>query len=180
MEFILIIIGVLAIGAFYSIGVAGAKPVPGSDFYKVSKDGRVLASGGPKVTALRPKVTPEGLMVKLRNGNRTGEFLVHELVAEAHLPNPSGLKYLRHKDGNPRNNKVENLAWSREPAAPPAAAPVPPPAPAQPQTRYSSPAARAAAAALAAAAAAAETPSAPAAAPTIGDSLPGGAPQSPG
>jgi|GEM_PF-1788698 len=120
MEFLLIIIGVLAIGAIYSIGVASAKPVPGSDFYKVSKDGRVLAAGGPKVTALRPKVTPEGLMVKLRNGQRTGEFLVHDLVAEVHLPNPSGLKNVRHKDGNLRNNKVENLAWIREPAQPPA------------------------------------------------------------
>ncbi|ELX08184.1 hypothetical protein Jab_2c02300 [Janthinobacterium sp. HH01] len=178
MEFLFIIIGVLAIGALYSLGVAGAKPVPGSDFYKVSKDGRVLASGGPKVTALRPKVTPDGLMVKLRNGNRTGEFLVHDLVAEAHLPNPSGLTYVRHKDGNRRNNKVENLAWSKEPEAPPVAAPAPAPVQAPPQTRYASPAARAAAAALAAAAAEAEASSAPA--KTIGDALPGGAPQSPG
>jgi len=126
MEFLLIIIGVLAIGAIYSVGVASAKPVPGSDFYKVSKDGRVLAAGGPKVTALRPKVTPAGLVVKLRNGQRTGEFLVHDLVAEAHLPNPSGLKKVRHKDGNLRNNKVENLAWVREPAQPPAPQAVPP------------------------------------------------------
>lgn len=176
MEFLLIIIGVLAVGAIYSIGVASAKPVAGSDFYKVSKDGRVLAAGGPKVTALRPKVTPEGLMVRLRNGNRTGEFLVHELVAEAHLPNPSGLKAVRHKDGNPRNNKVENLAWSKAPEAAPAAPP--PPVAAAPQTRYASPAARAAAAALAAAAAEKEAASAPVR--TIGDSLPGGAPQSPG
>ncbi|WP_332855421.1 HNH endonuclease [Duganella sp. S19_KUP01_CR8] len=178
MEFLFIIIGVLAVGALYSLGVASAKPVPGSDFYKVSKDGRVLASGGPKVTALRPKVTPEGLMVKLRNGNRTGEFLVHELVAEAHLPNPSGLKWVRHKDGNPRNNKVENLAWSKEPVVEPVAAPAPPAVPEAPQTRYASPAARAAAAAMAAAAADAATSSAPA--KTIGDSLPGGAPHSPG
>lgn len=133
MEFIFIIVGVLAVAAIYSIGVASARPVPGSDFYKVSKDGRVLAAGGPKVTALRPKVTPDGLMVKLRNGNRTGEFLVHDLVAEAHLPNPSGLKNVRHKDGNLRNNKVENLAWIREPAPAEAApAPTPAPAPAEP------------------------------------------------
>ncbi|MQA40390.1 hypothetical protein GEV02_19745 [Rugamonas sp. FT29W] len=117
-------------------------------------------------------------MVKLRNGNRTGEFLVHDLVAEAHLPNPSGLKYVRHKDGNLRNNKVENLAWSKEPVAEPAAAPAPPPVQTPPQTRYASPAARAAAAALAAAAAESEASSAPA--KTIGDALPGGAPQSPG
>jgi hypothetical protein len=114
MEFLLIIVGVLAIGFIYSIGVASAKPIAGSDFYKVSKDGRVLA-GGQKVKVLRPKVTPEGLTVKLRVGSLTGEFLVHQLVAEAHLPNPAGLKNVRHKDGNLRNNKVENLAWVREP-----------------------------------------------------------------
>ena len=126
MEFIFIIIGVLAIGFVYSIGVAAAKPVAGSDFYKVSRDGRVL-TGGKKVKVLRPKVTPRGLQVKLRVGSRVGDCLVHELVAEAHLPNPSGLAYLRHKDGNLRNNKVENLAWSREAVAAEAA-----PAPAGP------------------------------------------------
>jgi hypothetical protein len=112
MEYILIIIGVLAIGFTYSIGVASAKPIHGSNFYKVSNDGRVLA-GGQKVKALRPKATPEGLKVKLLGGDRVGEFFVHDLVAEAHLPNPRALPKVRHKDGNVRNNKVENLAWCK-------------------------------------------------------------------
>src|SRR5471030_1616505 len=114
MEFLLIIVGLLVLGFVYSVGVAGATPVSGRDFYKVSKDGRVLASGAKKVTALRPKLYPEGLKVTLRNGSRTGEFFVHELVAEAHLPNPQRLKNVRHKDGNIRNNKMENLEWCRE------------------------------------------------------------------
>eukprot|EP01030_Chromulinospumella_sphaerica_P022124 gene22124-22089_t len=105
MELLIILIGVLAIATVYSIGVAAAKPVQGSDFYKVSKDGRVLAAGRRKIHAVRPKVTPHGLQVKLRNGKRTGEFLVHHLVAEAHLPNPAGHSHVRHRDGNPRNNK---------------------------------------------------------------------------
>ncbi|MFC0168375.1 HNH endonuclease [Pseudoduganella danionis] len=116
MELFIILIGVLAIATVYSIGVAAAKPVQGSDFYKVSKDGRVLAAGRRKIHAVRPKVTPHGLQVKLRNGKRTGEFLVHHLVAEAHLPNPAGHSHVRHRDGNPRNNKVSNLVWIKAPA----------------------------------------------------------------
>jgi hypothetical protein len=113
MEFILIIVGVLALAFTYSFIVASAKPVAGSDFYKVSKDGRILAAAGSKVSALKPKLYPEGLKVKLRGGSRTGEFFVHELVAEAYLPNPGKLPLLRHKDGNVRNNKVDNLEWCK-------------------------------------------------------------------
>jgi hypothetical protein len=111
MEIILIIAVVLALGFAYSFLVASAKPVTGSDFYKVSKDGRVLAAAGPKVTALKPTLYPQGLKVKLRGGTRTGEFFVHDLVAEAFLPNPKLLPAVRHRDGNVRNNKLENLEW---------------------------------------------------------------------
>jgi len=111
MEILLLVAGVLVAAFVYSFSVAGTKPVAGSDFYTVSKDGRVLATGGPKVTAVRPKASPEGLVVKLRNGNRPGEFFVHDLVAEAHLPNPNGRKSVRHKDGNVKNNNVSNLEW---------------------------------------------------------------------
>jgi hypothetical protein len=118
MEYILIIIGVLALGFAYSLFVASAKPIPGSNFYKVSRDGRVLVAGGQKVKALRPKASPEGLKVKLLGGDRVGEFFIHDLVAEAHLPNPRALPKVRHKDGNVRNNKVENLAWCKTEEAP--------------------------------------------------------------
>ncbi|MYM31172.1 hypothetical protein GTP58_22800 [Duganella sp. CY15W] len=111
MEFLLIIVGVLVLGFAYSIVVASAKPVVGSDYYKVSKDGRVLLAAGKKVSALKPTLYPEGLKVKLRGGTRTGEFYVHDLVAEVYLPNPNKLPAIRHRDGNVRNNKVENLQW---------------------------------------------------------------------
>ena len=113
MEYILIIVGVLVLGFAYSFMVASAKPIVGSDFYKVSKDGRVLAAGGPKVTALKPTLYPEGLKVKLRGGTRVGEFFVHDLVAETYLPNPNNWPVVRHKDGNVRNNKVDNLQWAK-------------------------------------------------------------------
>ncbi|MET0267689.1 MAG: HNH endonuclease [Duganella sp.] len=111
MEIILIILGVLLIAFIYSLTVASARPIPGSDFYKVSRDGRVLMAAGPKISAVRPTLYPDGLRVKLRGGARVGEFYVHELVAEVFLPNPQKLTRVRHRDGNVRNNRVENLAW---------------------------------------------------------------------
>ena len=44
MEFVIILVGVVIIACAYSIGVASAKPIPGSGFYKVSRDGRVLVN----------------------------------------------------------------------------------------------------------------------------------------
>ncbi|WP_202412725.1 HNH endonuclease [Duganella lactea] len=113
MIYLIIIALVLALGFAYSILVASAKPVTGSDYYKVSRDGRVMLSAGSKVTVLKPTLYPEGLKVKLRGGTREGEFYVHDLVAEVFLPNPNKLPAVRHRDGNVRNNRVENLQWVR-------------------------------------------------------------------
>jgi hypothetical protein len=109
---LLVVAACLLVGALaYSITVAGTKPVTGSDFYTVSRDGRVLRSRGKQVKCLRPLALPDGMQVTLTNGSRTGSFFVHELVAEAHLRKPSGRSKVRHKDGNKSNNAVSNLEW---------------------------------------------------------------------
>jgi len=112
MELSILLVALALIGAFaYSFTVASTKPIPGSDTYSASKDGRILVTKGKKVTCLRAKASAEGMLVKLRSGTRTGVFMVHELVAEAHLPKPPGRTTVRHKDGNVRNNNVANLEW---------------------------------------------------------------------
>lgn len=39
------------------------------------------------------------------------QYKVHKLVAEAFIPNPNNLPIINHIDGNPLNNKADNLEW---------------------------------------------------------------------
>ena len=61
-----------------------------------------------------PKVVNhEGYEVVTLHNNK-GEWVVryvHELVAEAFVPNPNGKKHVRHKDGDKLNNRADNLEW---------------------------------------------------------------------
>lgn len=57
--------------------------------------------------------TPNGRDVRVslwKNGNHK-DFLVHRLVAYAFVPLVEGKDCINHKDGNPKNNNVENLEW---------------------------------------------------------------------
>jgi hypothetical protein len=37
----------------------------------------------------------------------------HQLIAQQWIPNPDNYKYVKHKDGNITNNKIDNLYWSK-------------------------------------------------------------------
>lgn len=39
-------------------------------------------------------------------------YYIHRLAATAYIPNPEGKREVNHKDGNPRNNHVDNLEWA--------------------------------------------------------------------
>ena len=49
--------------------------------------------------------------VSLWKDNKGKHAYIHRLVAEAFIPNPSGLKEVNHLDGNRQNNHLSNLEW---------------------------------------------------------------------
>lgn len=60
----------------------------------------------------KPSVDQDGyLRTKLHNGRLTKYSGIHKLVAEAFIPNPDDKPQVNHKDGNKRNNNVNNLEW---------------------------------------------------------------------
>lgn len=80
--------------------------------YMVSTDGMVKRVSTGKI--LNQKLDKDNyLSVNLSMGSRgnTRQVFVHRLVAEAFIPNPENKPLVRHIDGNPVNNCVENLKW---------------------------------------------------------------------
>lgn len=51
------------------------------------------------------------LYVVLTKNNKKTHFQIHQLVAQAFIPNPNNYKVVHHIDHNPKNNRVDNLIW---------------------------------------------------------------------
>ena len=85
--------------------------------YQVSSCGRVKGLGNGKSNNSKERILKANkirgcyLQVGLFKEGKRKHFLVHRLVANAFLPNPENLKYVNHKDENPKNNYVSNIEW---------------------------------------------------------------------
>ena len=77
--------------------------------YLVSDKGKIKNAKSGRVLTVSTWRGYERL--RLFKISRRKTFKVHRLVAEAFIPNPNNLPQVNHKDGNKRNNCVENLEW---------------------------------------------------------------------
>jgi len=68
-------------------------------------------------------ITPEGKITEGSRhgvkgyrmiGKRSNRKYLHRAIAEAFIPNPDNLPYVRHLDDDPQNNSVSNLAWGTQ------------------------------------------------------------------
>lgn len=73
----------------------------------VAADGRIISMKGRKPRLLKQSVRSNGALAVQIGQPR----LVHMLVANAFLENYGDYIYVRHKDGNKKNNHVSNLEW---------------------------------------------------------------------
>lgn len=80
-----------------SIGGCGIKSVSGDKLYK-----------------LKPTVYNNRLFVTLSNGAKSKRMRVHRLIAKAFIPNPECKPQVNHKNGNPLDNRIENLYWGTQ------------------------------------------------------------------
>ena len=83
--------------------------------YQVSDLGRIKSLDYRRTgrTQVLKSIMDRGgyLQVGLWKNGKRKKYLVHRLVAETFLPNPSGLKQVNHIDENKQNNSVDNMEW---------------------------------------------------------------------
>lgn len=86
------------------------RDIEGFDMYEVNAQGQVRR----KAQILKPGSIPTGhLTVGLCRGKgKPKSMYVHRLVALAFLENPEAKRVVNHKNGNPKDNRLENLEWA--------------------------------------------------------------------
>lgn len=52
------------------------------------------------------------LTIDLWHDNKSKKYTIHRLLAEAFIPNPENKPTVDHKDGNRKNNSLDNLRWA--------------------------------------------------------------------
>lgn len=89
------------------------RPVKGYEgLYEVSNMGRVKSLHRSQIIILKQHVDHSGYMhVCLNKDGTPNTKRVHRLVAIAFIQNPNNYEIVNHKDGNKKNNTVDNLEW---------------------------------------------------------------------
>lgn len=91
--------------------------------YIISNYGEVISlprykQNNSKLQHVEPKeikryVNPKNgyVYVQLWNNAKYKNIRLHKLVAQAFIKNSNNLPQINHKDGNKKNNRVDNLEW---------------------------------------------------------------------
>ena len=80
--------------------------------YQVSETGAVRSAKYKQTRILKAGILKSGhQQVTLMVDNKPHKMLVHRLVAEAFIANPSNLPFVDHINGAPDDNSVKNLRW---------------------------------------------------------------------
>lgn len=83
--------------------------------YWVTQTGKVYSVKRPKGGGcfLKPSLDRYGYekVALIISRHKRYTKTVHRLVAEAFIPRVEGKEHVNHKDGNKRNNHVDNLEW---------------------------------------------------------------------
>ena len=77
----------------------------------VGANGGIRRDGGRWLTQFNATRRTSHKRIYLHASGKTFGMFVHRAVALAYIPNPHGLPHINHKDGDPTNNRVDNLEW---------------------------------------------------------------------
>ena len=84
----------------------------GFDRYLIDEFGNVYSVKKSGTIIIKPREQKGGyLLINLYKNGKSYTKLVHRLVAETFVPNPTYKPEVNHKDGNPKNNNITNLEW---------------------------------------------------------------------
>lgn len=87
------------------------KPINHSPGYFISDSGNVFSEKYGRRISLKQSEHKGYRRVALSSNNKRKIYPVHRLVLEAFIPNLEEKPFINHKDGNRKNNWVENLEW---------------------------------------------------------------------